>query len=151
MAGFVKIWTTLRSQDWYLTAPTAVQKCYMEALLIAKEQQDNGQIRCKNTTNLHRLFTINYRTMCRVIAFMQREHLWDVQTEPNGVVTITITDYHYWQGLRRYSDHISNGIPTDKNGTRERIKPSLRSDVSRSDVSRGEITPSKEGEKKPEW
>ncbi len=52
MAGYPKLWTTIRHEPWFRRL-SATQKCiWYEMILIAKEQKDNGEITFKNVSHM---------------------------------------------------------------------------------------------------
>jgi hypothetical protein len=116
MAGYVKIWTTIRTNQEYLTLPGNAKGVYLQLLVAVKDQSDNGTILYRNMTALGLDCGYDRRTIDKIVTTLYRACLLTFETGHKGEVVITIPNYREWQeldvkGVRRKRDKNVTKIP----------------------------------------
>lgn len=99
MAGYLKLWTTLLSNETYVSLPIAAKALYYHLLLRAKEQRDDGTVVTRSEHALSMELACDKRTLSKMLRILSQACMVTVAKLPNGALTITIPKYKYWQDI----------------------------------------------------
>lgn len=99
MAGFVKIWTTIKYDKEFLSLRAHERGILLQLIITAKEQQDNGCIFYRNIQAFANDMGCNWRTADKSAAKLQRLYNWTYTRNDDGTVSFEIPNYKYYQEL----------------------------------------------------
>lgn len=131
MAGYVKVWTLLRSNKEFLSLSGMARGVYLQLLVAAKDQRDDGTVCYRSVAALGSECGCDRRTASKVLTCLEQKCLINVtkmqgQTPnpSNSVIEIYLPNYKLWQEIT--VDEMR------KRGSKNVAKiPSLRPDQSR--------------------
>ncbi len=106
MAGYAKIWTDIRNDEWFMSLNCTERGVWMQLIVIAKEQNDTGKVVFRGMHGLSTALACDVRT-ARKIAAKMHEACKIVLIEEKNCVTIEVCNYHKWQ-LLDAKEHINN-------------------------------------------
>lgn len=99
MAGYVKIWTTLLSNQAFLSLSASQRGLYLQLLIRCKEQRDDGVVCYRNVAALGSACGCDRKTAGKSLGKIAEKSLCTYTIEPSGVVTVIIPKYKKWQNL----------------------------------------------------
>jgi hypothetical protein len=100
MAGYVKIWTDIWNDDWFISLSAIERSVFLQMVIFAKQMGDTGTIFVKNATTLCKLFNVSRTSLRRIMTKFGTKNaiVWS-QTE-NDNLQIKITNYKYYQQVK---------------------------------------------------
>jgi len=102
MAGYVKLWTTLLSNEKFISLNGTTRNVYFHLLLLTKQQRDDGTVRCQSVASLSSICGTDRANALRAlrnlhtIGLIQTTHR---QQTGNNFLEILIPNYVEWQTL----------------------------------------------------
>jgi len=99
MAGYVKVWTSLRSNDGYLSLSGLCRGAYLQLLLWCKSQRDDGTVTASGWTQVGVELGVDRRTARHVCDKIAAVLLLTHGKNAQGVITIEIHNYKQWQEI----------------------------------------------------
>jgi len=137
MAGYPKIWTTIRHEPWFKKLKITQRGLWYELILIAKEQKDDGNVTFKNISDMAAQTGADRRTVStwldREIAQGRAAYIQKCK----DLIHIFIVHYNDSQELRRYApkqksvgtvtESVSNK-PGEKTSSYEELKKRYQDD-----------------------
>jgi len=102
MAGYLKLWTTLRTNRTFLSLKINARGMYLQLLLACKDQRDDGQVWYKNVAELSQSCSCDARTTVKLLQALSinaAEMLITYNINADGTVVIDIPNYIRWQQL----------------------------------------------------
>ena len=131
MAGYLKLWTTLLSNEAYVSLPATAKALYYHVLLRAKEQRDDGTLVARSEHALGMEVGMDRRTCSKMLTKLHAVCLLSVSKNDLGAITIEIPNYKHWQNLD------VKGLRQSVDKSRGRFPPT-RAEQSRPEQSRPE-------------
>lgn len=117
MAGYVKIWTTIRTNPEFLSLSLSQRGIYLQLIIIAKDQRDDGKIVAK-MSGLCSDCGCDARTLNTTLTKLSQKCMLDFKKTDEGVVEVKLPNYKQWQEftvndvIRRKSKNVANMCPT---------------------------------------
>lgn len=116
MAGYVKIWTTLRNNTEFLSLSMSQRGMYLQLILACKEQRDDGTVCFRNVAGLGSACSCERSTAGKTLRILAEKSLLTYTQNNTGVLTIILPNYKHWQDIdvgkvREKSRKISGKIP----------------------------------------
>jgi hypothetical protein len=111
---FVKIWTTVKQDAWYLSLKNSQRGIWFQCLIEAKDGEKSGEIGtffASSYSSLAQTFGCDDTTARKILTKFADDCKLTIKTNEFGTLTIHILNFQYWQGLSRDRDNIK----TDKN------------------------------------
>lgn len=99
MAGYVKIWTTLKDNKEFLSLSMSQRGMYTQLLLDIKKGRDNGTVGYRDWTGLGSSMGCDGRTASKTLTILQQKCLCTYHKDGDGVILVTIPNYKKWQDL----------------------------------------------------
>ena len=99
MAGYVKMWTTLRNNVGFLALSCNARGAYMQLILAAKEQRDDGTVCYRNVAALGADWGCDRATSAKILRKLSDNSLCTYTQNGQGVLTIKVANYMKWQEL----------------------------------------------------
>lgn len=102
MAGYLKLWTTLRTNRTFLSLKLNARGLYIQLLLICKDQRDDGQVWYKNAAEMSQSCGCDPRTLVKLLQALSInavEMLIEYNINADGTVVVNIPNYIEWQQL----------------------------------------------------
>jgi len=99
MAGYVKIWTTIKSNEAFLSLSLTQKGAWYEILVDAKTQRDDGWVFYRNFTAMGQSWGCEGKTGGKILGILQENSLLTYTQNDSGVVAINIPNYKHWQEL----------------------------------------------------
>lgn len=130
---YVKIWTDIISDRWFSGLTATARNVWFTLITIAKLYGGTGTFSVQSWRALGTLTALDGRTACRIVGEMRTAGKILYEELPNGVVTITIPKYKYYQEVKTAKDK-----PTSDPAVEHSTKPNahyIREDKIREDKS----------------
>jgi len=124
MAGYVKLWTTLRNNAAFLSLHGNARSVYLQVILAAKGQRDEGTVCYRNVAALGSDCGYDRRTADKMLTILSQACLLTFEKGDNGVLTITLPKYKHWQEItvsevqKRGRNNVTKIPPTRPDQTR---------------------------------
>ncbi len=99
MAGYVKMWTAIRSDRGFLALSCNARGAYMQLIVAAKEQRDDGTVCYRNVAAMGADWGCDRATSAKILRKIADNSLCTYTTNKQGVVTIKVANYKKWQEL----------------------------------------------------
>jgi len=99
MAGYVKIWTCIHQDEWFLGLSLIERGMWYELLVLAKQVGDTGNIFVAKMRELSEKVGADVRTCNKIVAKMHGDGKIVLKKLPNSVIHIQIVNYLKWQEL----------------------------------------------------
>lgn len=99
MAGYVKVWTSLRSNDKYLSLPGLHRGAYHQLLLWCKDQRDDGVITASGWTQVGVELGVDRRTARHICDNLAAKLLLTYDKNAQGIISIRFANYKQWQEI----------------------------------------------------
>lgn len=99
MAGYLKVWTSLRSNDGYLSLSGLCRGAYLQLLLWCKSQRDDGTVTASGWTQVGVELGVDRRTARHVCDKIAAKLLLTHDKNAQGVITIQFHNYKQWQEI----------------------------------------------------
>lgn len=115
------MWTTLRNNEGFLALSCNARGAYMQLILAAKEQRDDGTVCYRNVAAMGADWGCDRSTSAKILRKLAENSLCTHTTNGQGVITIKVTNYRHWQDLT-----VVELVEKSKKNPRE--IPSLRPD-----------------------
>lgn len=102
MAGYVKLWTTLLSNEKFISLNGTTRNVYFHLLLLTKQQRDDGSVRCQSVASLSSICGTDRANALRALQNLHTIGLIQTtqrQQIDNKYLEILIPNYVEWQTL----------------------------------------------------
>lgn len=100
MAGYVKIWTTIESDGWFLGLSCLARGLWIQLIIAAKAGSETGQVWGKSWAQLGQRWGLSRETCAKNLRKFADAGKVSLQIEGNGTILITIHNYLLWQGIK---------------------------------------------------
>lgn len=100
MAGYVKIWTTIESDGWFLSLSCLARGLWIQLIIAAKAGAESGQVWGKSWGQLAQRWGLSRETCAKNLRKFADAGKVTLETEDNGTILITIHNYLLWQGVK---------------------------------------------------
>lgn len=136
MSGFAKIWTGIFNDEWFMGLSATGRGIFIQLIVYAKLMGDTGGFFIKSVTLLAQMCGADRATTSK---FLHSCHdLGKIVLEKRGkTLSITITNYQYWQGLKRWTDHLDRDQLGEKSTNPTRRSKQSRAEQSKLDAGSG--------------
>lgn len=117
MAGYVKIWTTIRTNHEFLSLSLSERGIYLQLIIIAKDQRDDGKIAAK-MSGLCSDCGCDVRTLSKSLTKLSQKCMLTFKKSDEGVVEVKLPNYKQWQEftvnevISRERKNVTNMRPT---------------------------------------
>lgn len=117
MAGYVKIWTTIRTNHEFLSLSLSERGIYLQLIIIAKDQRDDGKIAAK-MSGLCSDCGCDVRTLNKSLTKLSQKCMLTFKKSDEGVVEVRLPNYKQWQEftvnevVSRERKNVANMRPT---------------------------------------
>ncbi len=140
MGGYAKAWTDMFDDEWFVGLSNYDRGIYLQLFIYAKQKGDTGTIIERKLSICAALMSCDVRIFRRSLAKMQSSGKLSVVETPVKA-EITITDYEYYQRLKK--------VEPRKSAAKVQQKCSTNAPIRREDKIRAEkiTTPDKSGHK----
>jgi len=116
MAGYPKIWTTIRHESWFKSLSCLKRGIWLQVILIAKEQSDDGWL-CFNNVSHFAAELRSDRSSCEAWLTTEAQQLRiNCVEKSKQLLRFQITNYNSSQSVTRFSD-LKNASVTKLKGT----------------------------------
>lgn len=99
MAGYIKVWTTLKNNEAMLSLPLNARGAYLWLILTCKEQRDDGWIFHRNFAALAGDWGCDDSTAAKILRKLADNSLLTYSQNEQGVLSVNIPNYKHWQNL----------------------------------------------------
>ncbi len=99
MAGYVKMWTAIRSDKGFLALSCNARGAYMQLIVAAKEQRDDGTVCYRNVAAMGSDWGCDRSTSAKILRKIAENSLCTYTVNEQGVLTIEVANYKKWQEL----------------------------------------------------
>ena len=99
MAGYVKVWTTIKNNEGFLSLSLQAKGAYLLLLITAKEQRDDGTVFYRNYSAMGADWGCERTTAGKILGKLRENSLLTYTQNGDGVLAITIANYKKWQEL----------------------------------------------------
>ncbi len=99
MAGYVKIFTTIKSNPKYLSLRGNCRSVFLQLIISAKEQRDDGSIIYRNMSAFSTDMAYDLRTGRKLLAILQHKCLLKYRENGDGSLVIKLAKYKKWQEI----------------------------------------------------
>ena len=107
MSGYVKIWTSTLNDEWFTSLSCVRRGIWLQLLIYAKSAGDTGEISTKNPGVLAGILGADTETLRKSLGFFAEKSHIEILSHKSPL-TLRICKYKYWQGLRKWSDHLDD-------------------------------------------
>ena len=101
MSGYVKIWTDIRNDEWFIGLKLNERGLWYELLVIAKMRGDSGRFSMRNPTALAQEVGGDRSSVDRILMAFHTSGKIILTKSSTGQIEITIPNYIYWQDLTK--------------------------------------------------
>jgi uncharacterized phage protein (TIGR02220 family) len=135
MSSYVKIWTDIRNDEWFISLRLIERGLWYELLCLAKQRGDCGRFFLRSRRTLAAEVGGDDSTVTRILGIFRHTGKVFVEDLPSGNIEITIPKYQYWQELTK--DEIKDVVAKNRRKAAEKSPSSeqIRSEQSRPDQS----------------
>lgn len=103
MAGYPKIWTTIRHEDWFKELSCIQRSIWLQAILIAKEQTDDGWLCFNNATHFASETNTNRTNIDTWVARETQGKRINIARSDKRLLRFFIVNYNESQQVKRYT------------------------------------------------
>lgn len=135
MSGYVKIWTDIRNDSWFVGLKLNERGLWYELLVIAKVRGDSGRFFIRSRAALAQEVGGDRSSVARILAGFRTAGKISITETDGGQVEITIPNYVYWQELTK--DGVKDKLAQNRRKTADKT---LLPDQTRPDQSRPDQT-----------
>lgn len=115
MIAYVKMWTAMLHDEWFVSLSCLQRGFFMQLILLAKEYGDTGGIFLRNFPVLSQIMGCDCKTTRKILGKFLNDEKISYQERDNGTLQITIHKYLYWQQLKKGKDYVSTPKKSGKN------------------------------------
>ena len=99
MAGYAKMWTTIRHNKEFLSLSLHERGAFLQLIVAAKDQGDNGIINYRNIAAMGHDLGCNFQTGDKIVTKLKQICNWGYTKNDDGTVSVKIPNYKKWQEL----------------------------------------------------
>ena len=99
MAGYVKVWTSIKSNPEFLSLSLVQRGAWYELLVGTKNQRDDGMVFYRNQSAMGMDWGCEGKTAGKVLGILQEKSLLTYTKNSEGGIAIKIANYKKWQDL----------------------------------------------------
>ena len=131
MAGYVKIWTNMKSDEAFLALSAIQRGIFLQCILTCKTQDDNGYVRYRNMSAAGSDWGCERRTAGKSLGKIRDFSLVEFSISENGTLVIFIPNYVKWQEFTAKEVASNSRQKTGKIPEKSRLLNQTRPDQSR--------------------
>jgi len=99
MAGYVKVWVSHWTEDWFVEMTCLERGVWLQLLIIAKQDGDTGRIFLRNFPQASSKLGLDGKTLRKILGKFQNRKIIELEIRDTGLIHIYIPKYIEYQEL----------------------------------------------------